>query len=261
MNNLLKKINQNNLWDKNPVFCFTSDLDWASEPVLNKFFDLINSDELKLTTFVTNESKVIQEKFEKNEIIRGIHPNFEIWKPNSHGQTIEKVSENVMKYAPESISFRGHRLLDGTSVRHNLLDNHNIRISSNLGTIMGQGIRPVLQESGMIEVPIFFEDGTHLNSGLNLDIEEYELYFKSPGIKVISFHPMNFVFNSPSIKYMRSIKDNTGEEYKRIDNEFIDKHKNREKGIQDTIFQIIDFVKSNNYEIMSLNEIYKTITK
>jgi hypothetical protein len=63
--------------------------------------------------------------------------------------------------------------------------------------------------------------------------------------------------------FMRNIKDSISrEEYNNISIETIKKMKNsKEKGIGDTILDIINFVKSNNYPIMSLNEIYKETIK
>ena len=70
---------------------------------------------------------------------------------------------------------------------------------------------------------------------------------------------MNFVFNSPNMPYMRNIKDSISrEEYNNISTATIQKLRNdKEKGIGDVILDIVDFVKSNNYDIMSLDEIYK----
>jgi protein involved in sex pheromone biosynthesis len=142
-------------------------------------------------------------------------------------------------------------------------DQFDFKYVSNLGTIMKTHLSPIIHESGLLHYPIFFEDGTHLYNQLNLDFLKYEEQFKSPGIKIISFHPMNFVFNSPNMPFMRNIKDSiTRDEYNNISTETIDRLRNdKEKGIGDVILDIIDFVKSNQYSIMSLNDIYKETIK
>ena len=34
---LVEKLTQPHIWDEQPVFCFTSDIDWASEAVIDNF--------------------------------------------------------------------------------------------------------------------------------------------------------------------------------------------------------------------------------
>ena len=66
-------------WDERPVFCFTSDVDWASEYVLQHFFELLfkgKDNPIKPTIFCTNESLTIAKEFNAGRIDRGIHPNF-----------------------------------------------------------------------------------------------------------------------------------------------------------------------------------------
>jgi hypothetical protein len=258
---LLKKLNEQKPWSNNPVFCFTSDIDWASEAVMNEYFNLINPFEIHPTLFVTHKSTVIENNYKSGTIDRGIHPNF---LPNSsHGNNFKEIIENCLTFAPESIGFRSHRLFDVTDITHMLKNEYNFKYVSNLGTILKTNITPIIHESGLLHYPIFFEDGTHLYNELSLNFLRYEEQFKTPGIKIISFHPMNFVFNSPNMPFMRNIKDSISrEEYNNIGIETIEKMKNsKEKGIGDTILDIISFVKSNNYPIMSLNEIYKETIK
>ncbi|NLK15329.1 MAG: hypothetical protein GX311_02930 [Bacteroidales bacterium] len=255
---LLCKINKKQIWDEIPVFCFTSDVDWASEDVMSEFFDIVNVLDIKPTLFVTHESKIIDSNFKSGKIERGIHPNF--LENSSHGNSFREVIETCIKFAPESYVFRSHRFFDVTDITHLLKNEYNYKYFSNMGTIMQSYIRPILHESGLINIPVFFEDGTHLYNQLDLDFKKYLDLFVTPGIKIISFHPMNLVFNSPNISFMRQIKDTlTREEFNNITFDTISKLKNREVGIGQTIIDIVKFVKENNYPIMSLNEIYYKI--
>jgi hypothetical protein len=256
---LLKKVNSDNIWDSEPIFCFTSDIDWASEDVLKVFFDILPINKIKLTAFVTHESVEIEKKFSEKLIDRCIHPNF--LQNSSHGNSFEEIVQTCIKFAPESYGFRSHRLFDVTDITHLLYEKHGYRYVSNLGTTLAKYIRPVLHESGLVHYPIFFEDGSHLYNQLDFDIKSYLEYFKHPGIKIINFHPMNMVFNTPYMKFMREIKDTLSrEEYNNISFETIELKKNKGIGITNTVKDIIDFVFENNYKIMSLKEIYhKTI--
>jgi UTP-glucose-1-phosphate uridylyltransferase len=253
---LLIQLRKKQLWDEMPVFSFTSDVDWASEDVLAQYFDIVNALDIKPMLFCTHHSPTIEAQFQQGKIERGIHPNF--LNGSSQGDNFKEIADTCVKFAPEAYGFRSHRCFDVTDITHLLKNEYGYKYVSNLATIMQSHIRPVLHESGLIHFPIFFEDGTHLYNELDLDFTKYKEAFTSSGLKVICFHPMNFVFNTPKMAYMRQIKDSLSREaFNHITTETIEQLKNRIFGIQNTILAIIDFVKTNNYPILSLNEIYK----
>lgn len=256
---LLSKIQAKQIWNEMPVFCFTSDIDWASEDVMKEFFNIVNAFEIKPTLFVTHHSEVIKSNFESGKIERCIHPNF--LSDSSQGNSFKEIIETCIKFAPESYGFRSHRLFDVDDTSHLLKKVYNYKYVSNLGTLMQTYIRPILHESGLIHFPIFFQDGTHLYNNLDLDFKKYINLFTTPGIKTISFHPMNFIFNSPTMPFMRQIKDSLSrEEYNNISTATIEKLRNKKNaGIGQTTIDIIEFVKANNYPIFSLNELYNKI--
>lgn len=147
-----------------------------------------------------------------------------------------------------------------TDITHILKNDYNYKNVSNLGTILQDGIKQILHKSGLIHIPIFFEDGTHLYNQLDLNFKKYLDLFTNPEIKIISFHPMNFVFNSPTMPFMRQLKDSlTRDEYNNISTETIDSKRNSGAGIGQTVIDIANFVNENNYPILSLNEIYQKI--
>lgn len=252
---LLERLNLPRVWDREPVFCFTSDIDWASEPALERFLERFAVPELKLTTFVTHESARIAEAHAAGRLERGIHPNF--LPGSSHGDSFREVIETCMTFAPEAEFFRSHRLFDVTDITHLLRDQFGFRLVSNLGTVLHRGIRPILHESGLVHVPIFFEDGTHLYNRLSLSLADLREHFTSPGIKIISVHPMNYVINTPEIAYMRQIKDTLSREaYGAMTHEEIDRRRHRGSGISSLVDEIIDLARASR--IMSLREIYET---
>jgi hypothetical protein len=242
------------VWDTEPVFCFTSDIDWASEAVLAKCLPELCAENLKLTVFVTHESRVISELKEAGCLERGIHPNF--LSGSSHGEGFRTVIETCIKFAPEAEAFRSHRLFDVTDVTHLLHDDYKFKYVSNLGTVMQPRLGPVLHESGLVHFPTFFEDGTHLFHGLSLRLADYLPRFVSPGIKIISIHPADYVINTPKISYMRGIKDSMSREaYQQMSAADVDKHEHRGVGIRSLVREIIALSKA--HRIMSLSELYR----
>jgi len=250
---ILDKTFQNKIWNNQPVFCFTSDIDWASEAVLEYYFEVINTYELKPTLFVTHRSKTVERNYFAGKIETGIHPNF--LPDSSQGKTYEDVIKYCYDCCPGNpAQFRCHRAFDCTDVTH-FLKNKGFTHYSNYITAMQPYIRPVIHESGLINFPVFFEDGTYLYNEFPLKFNEW--LFSTPGIKVISIHPMHLILNSPDFKFMRNLKDTLGRErYCNLTESEINKLK-QENGIANMLFDIIRWVKQNEFPVFTLNELYK----
>lgn len=256
MAGLLERAARPHIWDERPVFCFTSDIDWASEAVLDHFFRQLPMEDLKMTMFVTHKSERVEREFLAGRIQRGIHPNF--LPGSSQGNTFREVIETCMSFAPEATCTRSHRAFAVTDTEHLLHNDFHIKCSSNVFTTLAPRITPFWLESKLLQVPIFFEDGSFLYNRLGLTIEPYRHFFTAPGIKVISFHPMNLVFNTPEITWMRQIKDSlTREEFNHIGEEIIESKRNREKGVFDLVMEIINLARQLQAPIFTLNEIYE----
>lgn len=253
---LLERAARPHIWDERPVFCFTSDIDWASEAVLDRYFRLLPVDDLKLTLFVTHKSEVIEREFLAGRVRRGIHPNF--LPGSSHGESFREVIETCMTFAPEATCSRAHRIFDVTDTAHLLRNEFGIKCCSNTITTLTPRITPYWLESKLLQVPVFFEDGSFLYNRLGLSIEPCRKFFTAPGLKVISFHPMNMVFNTPEIAWMRQIKDSlTREEFNHISEEVIEAKRNREKGAFDLVMEIVNLAHLLNAPILTLDEIYR----
>jgi hypothetical protein len=210
--------------------------------------------ELKLTAFVTHESQIINQLTKKGLIQRGLHPNF--LPGSSHGEGFRNVIESCLKYAPEAQGFRSHRCFEVTDITHLLHDQYGLKYISNLVTIMQPRIAPIVHESGLIHYPIFFEDGTHLFNKLSFNLSDHLSRFLSPGIKIISIHPMNYVINTPELKYMRNIKDSLSRtEYAQMTSGEAGKYHYAGIGIRDLVNDIILLAKKHN--IMFLSDLYQ----
>ena len=64
------------LWNEHPVFCFTSDIDWASDEVVEYSHISVGGDNLKLTYFATNPSEFLDHCRESGTARILNHPNF-----------------------------------------------------------------------------------------------------------------------------------------------------------------------------------------
>ena len=108
------------IWDKEPVLCFTADVDWASEESLEECHRLFESFGVKVTYFMTHPSKVLQSLHDKSAVNVGIHPNF--LKGSSHGEDFESVIEYCTTQLPKTECFRSHRYYDVTDTDDDGMD-------------------------------------------------------------------------------------------------------------------------------------------
>tara|TARA_Y100001949_G_C15947100_1_gene312968 strand:+ start:373 stop:1131 length:759 start_codon:yes stop_codon:yes gene_type:complete len=242
-------------WEEEPVFCFTSDIDWSSESIIKYSHDILSGDDLKITYFITHSSPFLNELNASNKIDLLIHPNF---LPNSsHGDSFKEVIDYCMNLVPNADGFRSHRYFEVNDIMDDFAK-RGFRFVSNHCTRCETNIKPLKHRSGLLSIPIFLEDGGYLIMDPTLNFDNLIPRLKSPGLKVINFHPAHMAFNTPNFAYTRSIKDSFSREiWGNLGLSQLQKLENREQlGVRKTIQQIIEFASSNDYKVLSMREIY-----
>ena len=242
-------------WVEEPDFCFTSDIDWSSESIIKYSHDILSGDDLKLTYFITHSSPFLNELNASNKIDLLIHPNF---LPNSsHGDSFKEVIDYCMNLVPNADGFRSHRYFEVNDIMDDFAK-RGFRFVSNHCTRCETNIKPLKHRSGLQSIPIFLEDGGYLIMDPTLNFDNLIPRLKSPGLKVINFHPAHMAFNTPNFAYTRSIKDSFSREiWGNLGLSQLQKLENREQlGVRKTIQQIIEFASSNDYKVLSMREIY-----
>ena len=140
-------------WSEDPVFCFSSDVDWASEEVIKYSHNLISGNELKLTYFNTHPSSFIADLANKEIACQLIHPNF--MPDSSQGNSFEEVINYCKNLVPKADGFRAHRyfevndIMDKFAVRGFKFFSHNC-------TRCEKFLTPYYHRSGLINLHIFF---------------------------------------------------------------------------------------------------------
>ena len=242
-------------WEEEPVFCFTSDIDWSSESIIKYSHDILSGDDLKITYFITHSSPFLNELNASNKIDLLIHPNF---LPNSsHGDSFKEVIDYCMNLVPNADGFRSHRYFEVNDIMDDFAK-RGFRFVSNHCTRCETNIKPLKHRSGLLSIPIFLEDGGYLIMDPTLNFDNLIPRLKSPGLKVINFHPAHMAFNTPNFAYTRSIKDSFSREiWGNLGLSQLQKLENREQlGVRKTIQQVIEFASSNGYKVLSMREIY-----
>jgi hypothetical protein len=243
-------------WDKEPVFCFTSDIDWASESIIEYSHNVLSGNDLKLTYFVTHSSPFLNDLNEQNKVRLLIHPNF--LPDSSHGNSFTEVIDYCLNLVPNADGFRSHRYFEVNDIMDDL-EKRGFRFVSNHCTRCETHIKPLIHRSGLLSIPIFLEDGGYLLMDPDLNFNNLIPKLRSPGLKVINFHPAHMAFNTPDFDYTRSIKDSMSREsWNNLDKSDLQNLENKQKlGIRTIIQQVIDFAFDNKCKVSSMNEIYQ----
>lgn len=238
-------------------FCFTMDVDWASDIVIEYAVQYFKERHIPITMFFTHRSPYIDNLVRGNIVHYGVHPNF--IQPSSQGKDKKEVIEYCMSNFPHAEVFRAHRWYADNDIYTELFQ-RGILYESNLCTMLDV-VSPFLHRSGMLAFPVFLEDGAYLYHDMDLIFSSSVKYFVQYGIKVINIHPMHLAINTPFFQYMRDIKDMLSrEEWNDFTGESIDRYQNREKrGIADFISECVNFIESRGEKVYTLAELYKLI--
>lgn len=241
-------------WLTEPVFVFTSDIDWASEGVISACHNLLSADRLGVTYFNTHKSPFLDEKKKQGLIDLLIHPNF--LSGSSHGNSYDEVIEFCTGLHPNARGFRSHRYYEVNDITDKFAS-LGFKFFSNICTDCEDGIRPLRHRSGMISFPIFFEDGGYLQLHKNLIFEDLKKSLITPGLKIINFHPAHIAINTPKFSYMRNLKDSLSrEDWNNLSENSISKLEFDGYGLRSMLLDIINFVELKNFHISTLEDLY-----
>lgn len=182
-------------------FVLTSDLDWCSEYCVENFLSIAERISIKPTIFVTHRSATIHEAARSGRIELGIHPNF--LAGSTQGGSIEQIIEHVLELAPDAVAVRGHRHFTNPEIERAFAA-RGLRIDGNTYRHLARDLAPIALPSGLLRLPVFFEDDCHWKARRSWQFLDHAADFFSPGIKVLNFHPFLVALNAPgSAFYLR----------------------------------------------------------
>lgn len=214
----------------------TCDLDWAPEWAIDTTLEFFLKAGIKPTVFTTHPSKTVAALQDQLDV--GLHPYFS--SDSSHGATINATSNTVSHLQYNLPAFRCHRFKSSNQVMQAMYE-LGMRISSNICTDL-EALPPFVNRYGMVEFPIFMEDGGYLWRRHALQLTALLLrQLKTPGCKVLLIHPMHFALNSPNFSFMQNIKQScTREEWISMQADELQALRHRGRGIRNVIEGILD---------------------
>lgn len=185
--------------------CLSFDQDWAPAWATLDIHDAVAAAPVEATFFATHGCESLEAIRERGLVELGWHPNF--LTGSSHGSTTEEVLDTMALLVPEARGARAHCLVRGTpflaaykarGLSYDAADLHD-------GV---SGLRPFLSWTGIVRIPIWFEDDVHLERGLPCRLDALDL--ASPGLKVFTFHPVLVALNATNLTAYGALKADLG---------------------------------------------------
>lgn len=234
-------------------FCFTSDVDWASDYPIKLLVEYFNANDIPLTIFMTHNSAYLESEKGNPKLEFGIHPNF--IQPSTQGANIDEIVAYCHRVNPDARAVRCHRWFSSNDIYENFL-NIGIKYESNICTGFNL-VNPFINRAGMVSFPTFFEDGAYLYHKLDLNFKNTRGMFAEKGLYVINMHPMHFAVNTPYFKYMRDIKDSMPpDNWNNLTKDTITAMKYDGLGIRSYIEELVKYILVNNIPTYTLGEVY-----
>lgn len=231
----------------------TVDLDWAPEPAIEETLDYLQERGIIPTVFATHRSSRVESSLHQIEV--GLHPFFH--PSSSHGKTLEEIVDSVMSIPHNIPAFRCHRYATCNESNNQMIQ-AGMKVASNICTNL-EIVSPFIDRLGLIQVPIYFEDGGYL---WNYDLLKTTFQVVEEAIIVINIHPMHFVVNTPFFDYMVQIKKQfTRENWIGMSRKQLDNLRYKGKGIRQVIIGLIDSFKQKDSLFRSIAKFPQFSTK
>jgi ubiquinone/menaquinone biosynthesis C-methylase UbiE len=192
-----------------PIFCFTTDIDWASEAAIQATWQLFDCYDIPLTPFITHESAALRARFATPELKAkvGLHPNF--LPGSTHGNTVPEVIDHVQNLWPQARGFRSHSFFDTSHVTAEMV-RRGLSYDSNVCLWLQPNGVPLTHASGLIRFPVFWEDDVHFGHDYPFDFDLLRAHFDQPGLKIINIHPIHVALNVPNNEFYQKNKHLNG---------------------------------------------------
>jgi hypothetical protein len=175
-----------------PLFCFTTDIEWAPEWAIAETFAVADRHGVGLVPFVTHRSSMLERKLGPALAGAGIHPNF--LPGSTHGADPDAVLATMAALAPNARAFRSHCFYDDTRTLRKL-EQRGFTHDSNACAFLQPELVPMRTVTSILRFPVFWEDDVHSAQRLAWNLDALRPALETPGLKVINVHPLRVALN------------------------------------------------------------------
>jgi hypothetical protein len=219
----------------------TIDTDWVPDYILEYCLGLLQVNGIKATVFATHSSRVL-DNLDKNIFEIGLHPNI------SDFSNAKLEISRLKEVFPYAVSLRSHSLCH-SSLLYPILNELDIKLTSNYLAFLCKNLVPIVQPFGIIEYPIYFMDDAYelmYDGDDKYQLSSLNLF--SPGMKILAFHPIHIFLNTNSIQRYKESKHYQNDPQKL--RQFV----NPGLGIGDLYKALIDFIAETSLETSRLSQ-------
>ena len=225
---------------KEPKIVFSLDIDVVSDEILEWALNLFKDNGLPVTVFATHETDLL--KGVEKDVEVGIHPDF--FNKSDH----EKVVKDLLRICPGAQGVRSHGLFEYSNLM-NIYWKHNLLWDSSQLLYLYPNIRPYRHPSGLVRLPIFWEDDDYFSCNPDWKVENLGL--EKPGVKCFDFHPIHLRLNSFSSEQYDFVKERNFSPESIREAEY----KGKDKGILVFFHRFCHYVIKNNLDVYTIGEI------
>jgi SAM-dependent methyltransferase len=237
-----------------PIFCLTSDVDWASDYAIANLLAMAGERDIRPTIFATHPSEVLTAAHASGAIDLGIHPNF--LPGSTHGPDPVAVLEHMCRAFPMARSSRSHSFVDSTFITRELA-RRGFTHDSNLCLYLQPGLMPLRHESGLVRMPVFWEDDTHWTRSPGCwDLERYLPAFLSPGLKVLNVHPFMLAANIHDQQHYADVHAWITD----LDADSVPRVRHRGAGVQTFVTDLLDVLAERGERFWTLQELVEMLS-
>lgn len=215
------------------------DTDFCPEVGVEAVCNLLQKYDMNGTFFCTGRYESLQSPNEA-----AIHPFITDF---SSVESILAPVKELQEQIPEAIGIRNHQLTSN-GILYQRLPSLGIKYESSWPMPLMQDIRPITLASGLVQYPMYYSDGTYLLFRQKCDVTEL---VESPGLKVLSFHPVHLFHNTSPEGYQPLIDTPQGDRYCQ---ELI----NQEYGIKDMFEELLVAITKSSAEVCSFKDMLES---
>ena len=181
-----------------PQICLSFDLDWAADFILDDLYTLLSANNLKTTMFVTHKSEGVDKLLSLPNVEVGLHPNFMTHEPD------EEIFARLKQQFPQALGVRNHVLYYHSRLLP-LFHAEDMHYFSNELRFLDTNIHPHYDWSGLVRLPIYWEDDVHcIYFDRQFDLDTV-LHPQTP-LQVFNFHPVHIYLNTGVLADYESAK-------------------------------------------------------
>lgn len=235
------------------TFILTSDVDFVSDDFLDIAYRPLK--ELPLTIFMTGRSEYLDKAVCENTWWETEpHPNF--CAQSTHGGSISEVFSTIEQFYGDAVGFRCHKYYSSNDIEEKFA-NRGFSYASNICTDL-VSIAPFWDRCGILQIPIFFEDGGYLKYHGVPRLDDILKRMHRDAVYVFNFHPIHLVLNSCDFSTIRRLKDSmSATRYSMLSAEDARMLRNNAYGVADFLGELISYANKNNIEFLNLKQYYE----